>query len=289
MLKIITAIAALAFVASASASPTSTTWTFNNSDFNSETDVLVAGTNLSSGSDYHSIAMTNNGIEMTMTAWSDSAPIDTNSSDTDRYDGNVVSADLYYWGANSGFGVVNNDESSSNSPEHAIDNYSAAGAQWSDQDMVLLSFSQNVTLEQINIGWQNTHGNGNDTLDFGVVAISNTQRNAMGSGAAWSDIYSLADMYKNTTPQASSNNGVDQYYALNGVTGESQHWLVGLYNEMANCDYDSFKLLGVTAKLASGSDAVVDVPEPTSIALFAVGLGLMYRNRKKQGQFKLNV
>ncbi|MDA8621874.1 PEP-CTERM sorting domain-containing protein [Psychrosphaera sp.] len=288
MLKIITAIAALAFVASASASPTSTTWTFNNADFDPATDVLVDGTNLNYSSDYQSIAMTNNGIQMTMTAWSDSAPIDTNSSDTDRYDGNVVAADLYYWGSSSGFGVVNNDESTS-SPEHGIDNYSAAGAEWSDQDMVLLSFSQSVTLEQINIGWQDTHGNGNNTLDFGVVAISQEKRDAMGSGAAWSDIYSLSDMYKNTTAQANSDSSVDQYYSLDGISGESQHWLVGLYNEMANCDYDSFKLLGVSAQLASGSDSVVDVPEPTSIALFAVGLGLMYRNKKKQSQFKLNV
>lgn len=281
MLRTLAIIAAITASANATATSTSIDWDLQSSNITTD-GTWVAGSNSSTWNDAESIALTSDGVEVVVTGWSDSEGDTSASNNKEYYDQIVEQGDLYYWGDSNGWGVVNGDENSNSVPDHSIDNYSSS-LMYSDQDMVLLSFSEAVSLEGISVGWYSDGQN--NILDVGAVAISSQDVANMSNGTStWDDIYSEVDM-STISKQGSSN-----YYALDSDAGSSTFWLVGLYNEMENCDYDAFKLMGVTAKTSNGGGGTppVDVPEPSSIAIFALGLAFIVRQKKLSSKFKLN-
>lgn len=288
MYKVLAIVAALSGVFSVSASTTSVEWDFDNNNVgvNGTTNEALKSSSYYGYNGYDSFSTTDGTTSVEVTGWSDSIAIDSNGTSKERYDQKVVAADLYYWGDSNGWGVVNTDESASSSPDHSIDNYSH-DAYYSDQDMVLLSFSQEVNLEEITVGWFSDGDNNN--LDVGVIAIDQSQVDQIeGGNSTWDDIYNEVDM---STVAYSGSHGSEHYYALNQDLGESQFWLVGLYNEMAHCDYDAFKLMGVTASVTSGTPpgGPIAVSEPSAIAIFALGLAFLFRQQKATKKFKLHV
>lgn len=291
MLRTLAIIVAITASANAMATTTSIDWDFTKSNIDAN-GTWTAGSNTSSWRDASEISVGGDSstLSVAVTAWSDSVGVTGATSGKEKYDQVVTEADLYYWGSSYGWGIVNNDETENGVPDHSIDNYSG-NSYYSDQDMVLLSFSEAVSLEGISVGWiSSSDGSSSYNLNnVGAVAISQTSVDNMGvNDSMWDDIYNEVDM---STISYQSTSGNSKYYSLdNNDPGTSKFWLVGLYNEMENCDYDAFKLMGVTAKTSGGGGGTppVDVPEPSSIAIFALGLAFIVRQKKLSTKFKLN-
>lgn len=249
----------------------------------------------------------NGSVSVEVSAWSDSAPLDTDSTTSERYDGDVTSAKLA-WYENSrsvyGWSVENTDEQVLNGDEsHGIDNGAVYDGSIylapADLDMVLLEFSEAVVLEGFDAGWQRSNWDQSDYRidDAGIVSLTESQRNLLGGSASvsWDDIlYNDASNtnYDGVSPITIGSDGDQisnwdydngwyisgaQTYDLNSSgTQASQYWLIGMFNEMVNCDdLDGFKLLGVTAR-------TTEVSEPASVAAFLVGLTMLFRRQQKQ-------
>lgn len=283
-LKLLSLVASLVMSASVAADGTSMSWDF------ADTSGYIAAkpvTFTSTRKDYESVTHYNGTMAVTLTAWSDSSPLDdTGTGTVANYDGEVQQQSLYWNGA-SGWGVINNDEydSSGNplgSPDHSIDNYSHHGDTWSDLDMVMLDFGvdsegndNQVVLEGYTIGWQysstgSIHNDG-QINGSGAVDISSP----VNSGNPWSSTYNVGDAFIGTSATPTANTS---FYAINTNDSDaSRYWLVGLFNTMIDCvDIDAFKLVGITARTTT------EVPEPASIAFFLVGLTMLYRRQQQQ-------
>jgi len=304
MLRLLVATLAIGMTFVTKAETTSIDWSFNigNSGVYSEDPNLVSnnsnvhsfveGTDNSSNwwhdNDFTSITFIEGGMKVQMTGWSDSDPMvengSTPTSGQGQYDQTVNQGELYYWGASNGWGIVNSDENPEDVPDHSIDNYSAHGDTWSDLDMVLLAFDEAVSLEGITAGWVTNSNNPASLDNVGAVAVNQQSINAMNSGTAtWNDVFNSADL--SAVSYSSTNNNDEHYYSLPQGSGTSKFWLVGLYNEMENCDHDGFKLMGVTASTGT----VTDVPEPSSFAILLVALAMVYRQRQNNSEIKLNL
>jgi hypothetical protein len=301
---------ALAFSGASFADGTSFDFTKSNleSHVTSNTGTL---SQIGSGNSYSGFSMQVGGLSVDVSAWSDTAPNSNDNTSSSGYDGQVTDATLSWYSG--GWSVNNDDELYGSDKSHGFDNgaiyqnsdgsyYASEGS--SDLDMVLLEFNEAVSLEGFTVGWQKSYwdsANSPDRIDnAGAVALDDNQVGLMlgsdsGSVAQnWSQIWAGSSISKvgvDIDPNVNS-----QYYSLTGVTGTdsvvgagtdgeySKYWLVGLFNEMENCvDYDAFKLLGVTATRVSNTN---EVPEPGSIAMFLVGLTLLYK-RQQKAAFKL--
>jgi hypothetical protein len=216
---------------------------------------------ISEASPYKTIKFKNQDINLSISGWSD-----TGCGDYCGDDDNVRKGKMYYWGDDYGWGLVNKDEDTGYY-DHSIDNYA-------DYDMVLLSFSEAVTLEGIQVGWSMDTGSRDGDGETQLIAksLADDTTPTLG-GNTWDTIFNSVEdstMFVDSAP-------VDGYYQADASSsvGSSKYWLVGLVNMALNCydDLDGFKLMGVTAK-------VTEVSEPSMFALFAIALGFLIRRQR---------
>jgi hypothetical protein len=213
------------------------------------------------GTGYNNIRFVSDDILLKINGWSD-----TGCGDYCGDDDEVSKGQMYYWGDAYGWGLVNKDEET-DYYDHSIDNAD-------DYDMVLLSFSEAVTLEGIQVGWSMDTGSYRGDGETELVAMSLPDEGHAGvNGRTWDTIFDKAEdsaLFVDSAP-------IDGYYQANtsDSLGSSKYWLVGLANFALNCwdDLDGFKLMGVTAK-------VTEVSEPSMFVLFAVALGFLVRRQR---------
>ena len=197
------------------------------------------------------------GLGLSVTGW----------SNVSRYDDDVIQTYVGKWGG--GLGV----ERTSNSPEHAIDNKD------NDFDMLLLSFSDAVTLNSIDLGYIYDNS---DIRRSDVSILAGTS--SLTSGTSWTSLLSLANGWKSAGNY--DNVGLNAK-TVNLSSLSAKYWLVGAYNPIQGnilpndsrnnpFIYDAFKLEKVSV-----TKTIVKVPEPSALFLFGLGLlGLVVVRRR---------
>jgi hypothetical protein len=209
--------------------------------------------------EYNYSGLTHNGIALSVSGWSYNSVTKCNSysgnnctnTSTQNYAPNTAHQDFV--GKWNGLGVE-----IAGTPEHAVDNTN------SDFDMLLLSFSEAVTLNSIYIGWINST---NSRSDVSILA-GNTSSFASPLNKSWQSLIG------NGWQSAGNYNNVGLgNEAVNTGNISSKYWLIGAYNSLlgtplANNDRDSdaFKLEKVAVS------RVIKVPEPSALFLFGLGL-----------------
>lgn len=231
----------------------------------------------------------NGGTNLTASAYSNQ--IGTSGAGTLQ---TITGAGTYYanaylseWGS-SGFGAANRTEGlSAGSPNHAVDNI--PGGQW---DGVLLNFGNaSEVLTSIGLGW--TYNSSADITvmrwtgagsPVGSNSSVTTGGNSTLNGTGWT----LVGSYKGLTGDSAAPFGGTARNTGAANTATSSWWLITAFNSTLNggssclksdgttstCDEgnDAFKLNYVSAKIGSGGGTPGTVPEPSSIALVALGL-----------------
>lgn len=158
------------------------------------------------------------------------------------------------------------DVNEANNPEHSVDNQQR-------YDMILLSFTAEVMLTGVKLGWFS-----NDS-DITVMAYTgNDIPTLVGKRydqlAGWASIGNYSDVGDTATK------------AINADKVVSSYWLVGAYNPLANPNggavtgsgYDYIKIASVTSDVPP----TIKVPEPGSLALAGLGLlGVVALRRRK--------
>ncbi len=242
-------IAAAVVLGAASLPAQAATWTFSS--------FTQGGTNANNfGNSY---SATDSGVTLTVKAFSSNGAGST-----------FTAANIGNFGSGSGFGVRNTTETlSATSPNHAMDNNTGT-------DMLLLNFTQSMTIDSLTTGWHSTDsdisllrwtGAGGPTITGGTIATL--------LAAGWSLVNNYANM-------------VDDTARLTNATGSSQYWIISAYNSawgtgsttsgLDNGD-DYVKMLAAI----SSSRPPNEVPEPGSMALLALGVaGLAIMRRRSK-------
>lgn len=243
-IKLLSATLALALAGTASAA---TTWTLNTG------------------------SVTNGGVTVSSTGWSNTgsgSPVGSQLLEQQTLS-------LY----SGGLGITNKDacgsspcdNNESNSPEHALDNNGR-------YEMVLLSFSQAVKLDQVKLGWAS-----NDS-DITVMAYNGPGTGSSSlSGNTWAGVSSAWTSIGNY-----SDVGTASAKTVNAGGVSSSYWLIGAYNPLANPGggavtvpssgnyFDYVKLASVTTSPGG------NVPVPGTLMLLGLSLLGMLSMRKRQ-------
>lgn len=245
----------------------------------------------------NSLNLVSNGISLEVSGWASTAIGCQNSSfDTDPC---VRDANLKQW--NSGIGMENRDEAHhgiTGQPHHAIDNIKNNGGSGDlDYEMVLLTFSEDVNLDSLDIGWTyctrtwnqqcDSSDNGKDA-DLSILAYTDNtnSQNFFDSSTRWEDIVGNGTNGGWDLIQHAAD--VDAYSTLGLTSGDSifsRYWLVGAYNNvfggsMMSNRNDAFKLAGLTTITHSDTDTSTGVSAPATLGMFAgLMVFLLYRRK----------
>jgi len=160
-----------------------------------------------------------------------------------------------------GFGVRNQNETLGvDEPNHAMDNSTQL-------DVLLLSFTQNVALNQVTIGWPDTPSSSYDT-DISVLRYTGNSAPSMSGktvGGLLSAGWELIGDYANLQDGVAMN--------VNAANKNSSWWLISAYNtgfggghSWSSSDY--VKVLSVAATTTTQNNT----PEPASLALAVAAL-----------------
>lgn len=200
------------------------------------------------------------GIQLTVTAWSDT---------NDLSGADEIETAKLLWAQSAALGVQNNDEDTS-SPDHSVDSSSSDSD--GEFDMLLLEFDTAVSLSGIDLSWA-TGGNQSDTADVSILAWDESGSSTL-LGNTWSDVLSSNgggyDVVGNY-----SNVGLS-YYTVNASEVESTKWLVGVYNPVygsgGDAGDDGIKLSSLETSTPDPDDPPGEVPVPGTVALLLAGL-----------------
>lgn len=244
------------------------------------------------------IEWTQNGVTMTLSAWSetinDSSYCSTNpsspecsntgSSGTTELDPFIDKASLVYYQGGENLGISNQDEASPGndpgSPQHSIDNIpNSSSVGYNDYDMVLAEFSELVSLTGIFKGWEYT--------DSDVSILAYTGSDTITSDPFFSTSSTWSDLLNQGWAHVGDYAGLDSTVAISTPI-ESQYWLIGAYNDafggsFSSAKDDGFKLGSLTTKKSSTPPPpATSVSEPGSTALLTLGLALIWMRIRRQ-------
>ena len=229
------------------------------------------------------------GISLSITAWSSSLHNQVLScKDGDGQDRCIQSVQLKRY--SSGLGAVNGDEGN-DTPNHSVDNNDQ------DYDMVLLTFSESVNINNIYTGWNYTYknlsSNGSyDSRTYGTAGASvlayvgSTPSSAapFSTTDTWASIIgpSSWQQIESDTKKTSSVGGLDILpVSNNGIY--SKFWLVGAAHSVARDAgnfTDHIKIAGINfVKGPTTNPGTVNAPG--ILVLFLGCVGLMVARRKK--------
>jgi hypothetical protein len=174
-----------------------------------------------------------------------------NTNTTKSPDKKAVQAYVGNFGASYGLG-----DEKANTPNHAIDN---EGGYY---DMLLLSFSDLVSLNSIDLGW--IQGDS----DVSILAFNGASPSQISPlGKSWESL--LGNGWKSAGNYYNVGSSPKNVNPLN-IT--SKYWLVGAYNvnldtnKTNDTTNDYFKLQGISVTKS------IKVPEPSSLVLLSLGL-----------------
>tara|TARA_A200000159_G_C7281807_1_gene321811 strand:- start:61 stop:987 length:927 start_codon:yes stop_codon:yes gene_type:complete len=199
-----------------------------------------------------------------------------------------------------GYGIINKDstampttgyfDTSTYGDAHAIDNRRTGEQGKQDFDMVLLSFSEEVTLTSGSFSSRYRY-NGQSRKEVSVIGLDDINKFKNGGNFTWSDIASTSAI-EAATGHFAVGSKVDNYYQSE-FTGLSaaKYWLVGAYNTIfdpgASQESDfGFKLSALGFSIDNTPDTPTkpptEVSEPGALALMSLGLGLVLYRRKRR-------
>lgn len=223
--------------------------------------------------DYHST--THNGVGLSVTGWSYGKVTQCDSYQTIAGVNHcTASSTSINYGSKAHqdfvgqFGVQGLGVEVAKSPNHAMNNRNG------DFDMLLFSFTEAVTLDSIDLGW--IRNSGTTRSDVSILAgtsaallspLNSSWQSLLGNG------WQLAGQYDNV--------GLNEY-VVNASDIASKYWLIGAYNPLLgnaipnnDIDTEAFKLAAVTVSTSQ-------VPEPSLLGLFGLGLlGFAVMRRRK--------
>jgi hypothetical protein len=220
----------------------------------------------------HDYGSSSNSNSVTVSAFSTTGDSGASSGSAPDY---FQTAHLTQWGG--GFGVRSQEDGPVGSqPHHAIDNNDKQNneSDRGDVDVIQFSFNENMSLNGLNIGWG---GSGYGT-DSDVSVLFYDEANGSGdkslAGKTFAQLlsngWSLIGHY--------SNLQVGSTEAINAANIFSSDWLITAYTPEAGGEQgwsfgnDFFKLSGLSGDLTVDNPDQGSVPEPSSIALFLLGL-----------------
>ena len=232
--------------------------------------------------DASSIIIDGTEISVGVTAWSDTANINYND------DNEVVkysSLDAYSYNGDYGFGLVNSNSNDS----HTLDNFTGGA----DFDMVLFSFSEEVSLTGASFTWLQGY---DTTKQITVVGLNDISlfENHSNNEFSWADVASSAG-----TVITSGHFNISPYISANGSHGNftsdfddlsvAKYWLVGSYNTYFDDNSSSyqgsgFKLASLNFETSGPSvepQPPTAISEPAPIAIMLSAFGLLAWRRKR--------
>ncbi|MGO4891355.1 exosortase-dependent surface protein XDP1 [Flavobacterium sp. W21_SRS_FM6] len=252
-------------------------------NFNYDIYEKSTGLKVDEGTDGSLSSVHVDGVGIQVSAWSQ---IDLDAPKEDLVKTATIKDYLNSEGTDKGLGVLNSYETNSGSGDysHGVDNYSG---HYTDYDMILLSFSEAVTLDGATFSW------------LGKGGVDKTQV----SVAGLNDISGLVSGQQNWQDIANGSVASNSFQVINCETpygstyvsdfaaiGPAQYWLIGAYNTVfgdlgddGSLGNDSFKLasVGFTKVPDTGTKPPTDVNAPSSFALLILGGGLMAWRRRK--------
>lgn len=229
------------------------------------------------------------GVNIQVSAWSDTGNY---NGDYSRYgqtkdgsgwggeeDSSVQSAVL-----SSGPGWRYGVENSDSGDHHAIDNLKRNEFGETDYDMVLFSFSENVSLEGATFSWLLDSAS---TQQVSIVGLNDISGLTNGS-SSWADIESSSAVVNKGSFQIEKCG--DVYVSEFTTTSSAQYWLVGAYNTIfgevdgGSINNDAFKLATIGfVKDGTSPKPPTDVDAPSSFAfLLLSGSFVAWRNRQRK-------
>ncbi|MAI35985.1 exosortase-dependent surface protein XDP1 [Alteromonas sp.] len=246
-------------------------------------DMIDQGVFKSIDASSNAIKVNGSDIFVSYSTWAD-----TNYSDNDNDDRVVQQNGLDYSGADFGYAMRNKDHGGSLSDWHTIDNNQD---DWKfDFDMVLFSFSEDVTLTDTSFKYLTGAGDENQLT---VVGFDNADifKATSSKQTTWTDIASsdaITSVFH--TKISSSTNGKGNYSVTYPTTfTEAKYWLVGAYNTFfdpttseTEISGSGFKLSALKFSVDNTPTTTTDVSEPGALALLSLGLGLVLYRRKRR-------
>lgn len=204
--------------------------------------------------------------------YSDTTPAGWASAGDDE----IANAGLGQW-AGSGIGVTSGNS-------HAFDGY--RGYEWERMDAVLLSFSEDVTLDSVTIGW---HYN---DYDFSLMTYTGVGAPSDLVGETYagllSDSWDVVGHFYNNGQGYESGANITTDISSASAGYSTSYYLLSVLNPNIGADEgyagnDIFKLLSLSGSSTTPPQGdTPGVPVPATALLFALGLPLLRLVRKRK-------